>query len=130
MSGALAVILGSVLIFSGAAKLRWPDGLIETLMKEGVGRNHTTVIVRGVSLAEIVLGAAVALRVQEATILPILVLAMIVFTAYSVRNQLLGRSYDCGCFGAVKLMSSQRQLVLRNLTLTVLSLALTVNVLY
>lgn len=120
----LPVVLAAVFLAAGAAKLRRPEGVLETLRNFGFPKVfHNRFVAVALPAAEVVLGAAlVATSGWTFAVAAIATTAtMMIFLFVTTRSLIRGETFDCGCFGAARSPIS-RAIVLRNVLLLIVSL--------
>lgn len=115
-----------VLLFSGFSKIIDPENFLKVLnITLGfLGENIIILIATALPVFEIALGLMLMLKIKTKETLFVAVILFAVFFLFSIYGTIKGFNVDCGCFGSSISSQFGIEMIIRNLSLTIISIVL------
>lgn len=119
-------LIAVVLLVSGISKILNPENLLNTLNTTltFLGGNILILIATVLPVLEIALGLMLLLKTKVKKTLIATVILFAAFFLFSIYGTIKGFDVDCGCFGSSTSSQFGIEMIIRNLSLTIISIVL------
>ncbi len=121
-------LISFVLLFSGISKIIDPQPLIETIKSLGmIDQNLVLLLATALPLLEVALAVMLLLKLKIKITLRLVATLFGFFFLFSLYGFTIGLESDCGCFGNTIKSDFGIGMIIRNFSLLLISIYLTIN---